>query len=92
MKRSERLKNKAIDSGLWSALNFFVSGAIGVWSVNAMMGMPILGALLFLVALVGMTAAAALARNAMSYLKQSMTEAEYERIRGIRPNHFHPVE
>jgi len=92
MKRSERLKNKSIDAGLWSALNFFVSGAIGVWSVNAMMGMPILGALLFLIALVGMTAAAALARNAMSYIQQAMTEAEYERLRGIRPNNFHPVE
>jgi len=92
MRRSERLRNKAIDSGLWATASFFASLAVGVWSISAFMSMPILGALLSIVALVGLIAAVSFARGAMSYACRAQDEASYERTRSIRPNNFHPVE
>jgi hypothetical protein len=92
MKRSERLKAKAIDSGLWAAASFFASLAVGVWSISAMMSLPVLGALMSILAMVGLIAAVSFARGAFSYAYRAQDERAYERTRSIRPNHLHPVE
>jgi hypothetical protein len=85
MKRSERLKAKAIDSGLWASAFFFASLAVGVWSIIAMMSLPVLGALLFIVAMAGLIAAVSFARGAMSYACRAQDERAYEEFSGIRP-------
>jgi hypothetical protein len=85
MKRSERLKAKAIDSGLWAAASFFASLAVGVWSISAFMSMPILGALLFILAMVGLIAAVSFARGAFIYACRAQDERAYEEFSGIRP-------
>ncbi len=91
MRRSERLRNKAIDSGLWASAFFFASLAVGVWSISAMMSLPVLGALLSILAMAGLIAAVSFARGAFSYACRAQDEAAYERTRSIR-NNFHPVE
>jgi hypothetical protein len=85
MRRSERLRNKAIDSGLWATASFFASLAVGVWSISAMMSLPVLGALLFILAMVGLIAAVSFARGAFSYACQAFDERAHEEFRGIRP-------
>jgi hypothetical protein len=85
MKRSERLKAKAIDSGLWATASFFASLAVGVWSISAFMSLPVLGALLFIVAMAGLIAAVSFARGAMSYACRAQDERAYEEFSGIRP-------
>jgi hypothetical protein len=92
MRRSERIRNKAIDSGLWATACFFGSLAVGVWSISAMMSLPVLGALMSILAIAGLIAAVSFARGAFSYACRAQDEVSYERTRSIRPNHFHPVE
>jgi hypothetical protein len=85
MKRSERLKNKAIDAGLWATASFFASLAVGVWSISAMMSLPVLGALLFIVAMAGLIAAVSFARGAFIYACRAQDERAHEEFSGIRP-------